>query len=439
MEDHAYAFAGFRLDPRTRQLRREDGSRVALAGRAFDTLLCLVRARGRTVDKDELLARVWRGRVVEENNLAQAVSALRHALGEAASESRYVVTVPGRGYRFAAEVAALAATPGGDDPRAWRAYLAACDLVHAPDPVRLRRAIGAFRQVLDLDPGFARAWSGQAFVWRALTITGDLDPMEAFPLAKAAVSHALALRPDLAEAHVARGFNLFWHDWDWAGAEIALRLATDLDPQLADARFALAHLLNNLGRFDEALAEARRARELDPLSPLINTLEAGFLGAAGQHVEAQARIERALALAPDFWIALLARAGMAIAAGRFPDALRDLGRAATLTGGNTQTLALLGMVHAASGEPAHAETLLCELQARAQHGYVPASNLASLHIALGDRLGALAELERAYEQRDVRMAFLGVDARWNPLRSEPRFRVLARQLGLEQVEAQGRF
>lgn len=95
-------FGGFVLDPRARELHRLDGTRVALTAKAFDVLCVLVRERDRVVGRDELFAEVWPGRVVEENTLTQAVSALRHALGK---DQRWVVTVPGRGYRFVAEVA----------------------------------------------------------------------------------------------------------------------------------------------------------------------------------------------------------------------------------------------------------------------------------------------------------------------------------------------
>lgn len=104
-----YRFGSFELDTRTRELR-DAGTAVPLAARALDTLLVLIEERHRVVDKDELLARVWAGRVVEENNLTQAISSLRRAFGTGAGDHRYIVTVPGRGYRFVADVA-----DAGDD------------------------------------------------------------------------------------------------------------------------------------------------------------------------------------------------------------------------------------------------------------------------------------------------------------------------------------
>src|SRR3990170_750414 len=99
-----YRFCGHRMDMRARELRDEQGARVALTGKVFDVLGYLVEHRDRVVAKDELMEAVWAGRVVEENSLAKAVSALRHALGVDAADHRFIVTVPGRGYRFVADV-----------------------------------------------------------------------------------------------------------------------------------------------------------------------------------------------------------------------------------------------------------------------------------------------------------------------------------------------
>ena len=107
-----YRFTPFRLDPRNRELREGGGAPIALTAKAFDTLCVLVENRHRVMSKDELLAAVWPGRVVEENNLSQAISAVRRALGTDASDHRYLVTVPGRGYRFVADVQS-----GDVDPR----------------------------------------------------------------------------------------------------------------------------------------------------------------------------------------------------------------------------------------------------------------------------------------------------------------------------------
>src|ERR1051325_1403882 len=105
-ENYLYEFGPFRLDPVKRRLLR-DGEPVPLTPKAFDTLLALVEQSGRTVEKDDLMRRVWPGAVVEENNLNQNITALRKCLGDSRQESRYIATIPGFGYRFVAEVQAV--------------------------------------------------------------------------------------------------------------------------------------------------------------------------------------------------------------------------------------------------------------------------------------------------------------------------------------------
>ena len=98
-----YAFGPFRLDVVKRRLLHNDVP-VTLPSKAFEMLLALIEQRGRVLDKEELLRRVWPDQIVEEANLTVNMSALRKALGERASEHQYILTIPGRGYRFVAEV-----------------------------------------------------------------------------------------------------------------------------------------------------------------------------------------------------------------------------------------------------------------------------------------------------------------------------------------------
>jgi Tol biopolymer transport system component/DNA-binding winged helix-turn-helix (wHTH) protein len=102
-EQHFYEFGPFRLDPVKRRLLR-DGEPVLLTPKAFDTLLELVRQSGKSIEKDELMKKVWPDAVVEENNLNQNISTLRKSLGDSRLESQYIATIPGFGYRFVAEV-----------------------------------------------------------------------------------------------------------------------------------------------------------------------------------------------------------------------------------------------------------------------------------------------------------------------------------------------
>ena len=106
-EPHIYAFGDFRLDVSKRLLFR-GGEPISLTPKVFDTLVCLVEHNGNVLSKDDLMSAVWADTVVEENNLGQNISKLRSVLGERPGDHRWIVTLPGRGYRFVADVTLLA-------------------------------------------------------------------------------------------------------------------------------------------------------------------------------------------------------------------------------------------------------------------------------------------------------------------------------------------
>jgi DNA-binding winged helix-turn-helix (wHTH) protein len=105
-----YEFDGFRVENGKRQLFH-DGSPIPLTPKVFDTLLYLIQHKGEVVTKEDLMGAIWPGRIVEENNLSQNISTLRRVLGQGQADSRYIVTAPGQGYRFVAEVARISAEP----------------------------------------------------------------------------------------------------------------------------------------------------------------------------------------------------------------------------------------------------------------------------------------------------------------------------------------
>jgi serine/threonine-protein kinase len=299
-------------------------------------------------------------------------------------------------------------------------------------------AVVAFQEAIRLDPACAQAYAGLATAYLFMA-HNDSPPADVFPLARAVALQALRLDPDSAEAWMAHGRELQLGEWDWTRAEVALRRAIAINPSLAEAHFGLAHLLVATGRFKEGLAEGQRARELDPLSPLINALDGGFLDAAGRSQPAQTQLRRTLVLAPEFWVALLIRGDMELDAGDSAAAVRDLEAAVARSGRASQVVAMLARAYVAAGKRDKAVALYRELRQRAASGYIPPSSLAMAAAALGDRATALDELEHAERVRDVRLVFLGIDSRWNDLRTEPRFRALARRLKLSDAPARGHF
>lgn len=243
------------------------------------------------------------------------------------------------------------------------------------------------------------------------------------------MDRALALDPDLAEAHVARGWIQLWYDWDWDAAEASFRRALELDPGLAEAHFGLGNLYMHTGRMDQARAPLRQALALDPLSPLFNAIGGWVIAGPDQPSH---HLDRALELDPDYFLGWVMRAGVRQRAGDAAGALADLEQARRLCGDCSHALTILGRLHAAQGRTEDARALLARMQARRQAGYWPASSLAALHVALDERDAALDLLEQAWAERDTRMAFLLLDrpVRWAGLEQAPRFQALQARLRL---------
>jgi len=315
---------------------------------------------------------------------------------------------------------------------AYQLYLAAAS--HAQDmrADALRRSIALYKQALELDPGYALAWVGLAEAHRRTLFGADAMPAEAFEPARVAVQHALAVVPDLAEARTEQAFRLYWFDFDWRGAEREFRRALATNPNIAMAHFGLASLLLNQGQAEEGFAQMRTARELDPMSPVLNTLEAAYLLEAGRRDEARARLDRALDIAPRFWLAHCTRGLLLLADQRPADALVELRRAVEFADGNSRPAALLGIYLARLGQVEEARVVLNQLLALEKTRYVPPTSLAAVHAALGEVEPALDALDRAFLTRDTRLTFLKDDPRLVGLRKEPRFVSLVHRLNLDR-------
>ena len=653
----AYEFGDFRLDALQRRLLRRDGTPVALTPRLVDALLYLVERPGQLLDKDALLEALWPGLVVEENNLSQAISALRRALGDESQDSRYIQTVPRRGFRFVADVQPLreprapdaalsdaampasqreaavnranaaagptadhlptvppiaAATPirphgrrrlgfalaflvaiavvalavwqglrgtpatsqpattlavlpfkplvsesrdellevgmadsliarlstlpgfavrsigsvqryaglnqdplaaardldvewvvdgtiqrwgdqirvtarllradgtarwsgsfdekftgvfdvqnmisdrvaqviaprlaasdrkglaaaGTHNPDAYQFYLAARSQAQSLRPSGLRRSIEFYKKAIALDPNYALAYAGLAETYRRLPFGADTPPTEAFEPARAAALRAIELDPSLAEGYAGLGWVKFWYEWDWPGAEKAFRRAIELNPNVWEAHLGLGHLLSSLGRGEEGFPHIQRARELDPMSLITNTLEAGYLLGRGRREEADQRIRRALEIDPEFWVGHLTMATFHLADKDFAGALEALRKAEQYSEGqSTQAAALIGALLGRTGQREQAQAVLDRLLALAQQRYVPPTSVAAVYAGLGDKARALDWLGRAYDMRDLRLSFMKVDGRWAPLKDEPRFQALLKTMKLDRAPA----
>jgi tetratricopeptide (TPR) repeat protein len=188
-------------------------------------------------------------------------------------------------------------------------------------------------------------------------------------------------------------------------------------------------------RPDEGFTHLRLARELDPMSPSLNTLEAGYLLARGRREEARIRLTRAFDIAPDFYLAHRTQ-GLLYLAEQQPElGIASLRRAVALADGNSRPRALLGMHLARLGQQDETRAILNDMLNAAKTRYVPPVSLAVLHAALGENALALDALERGFAVRDTQLVFLKEDSRWSSLRKEPRFAALMQKLKLADLSA----
>jgi Flp pilus assembly protein TadD len=262
-------------------------------------------------------------------------------------------------------------------------------------------------------------------------MNADVASKDCLPQAKAAAQQALQIDDSLAEAHASLSFSLAWFDWDWPGAEREARRAVALNPNSAHAHFAVAHVLSDLARHNEAIAEISRARELDPSFPLYRSLEGFFLHHARRNDEAGAKLQKAVEVDPNFWITHLMLGKVFTRQGKYQDAIAEFAKARDLSQGNSEAIASIGYVQALAGDKEKARAVLAELTEQSAQRYIPPHNLALLYSALDDRDEACSWLEKACEDRDVRVTLLKVDPRWDPLRSNRRFVAIVKRIGLQ--------
>ena len=176
------------------------------------------------------------------------------------------------------------------------------------------------------------------------------------------------------------------------------------------------------------MAEARRASELDPLALITNAIEGHVLLYAGHNAEAAAKLRSTLELDANFWITHLFLGKVQLASADLPAALGEFRQARTLSAGNSETVSMIGYALARSGDRKGAQAALTELLERAKVQYVPPFNVAMLYNGLGDADATFAWLEQAYADRDVRLTFLKIEKKWDPLRSDERFVSLTKKM-----------
>ncbi|MEO5989559.1 MAG: hypothetical protein ABIU54_10655, partial [Candidatus Eisenbacteria bacterium] len=329
------------------------------------------------------------------------------------------------------EQSRLAAAPRVD-PESHDAYLRGRYFFNRPDDDNLKKAIAQFEQAVRLSPDFAPAYSGlsDAYLWAGYN-EGFLTATEGRAKAKAAAKKAVQLDDNSAEAHTSLATFKLFYEYDWDGCEREFRRAITLNPSYAFAHDQFGMALAFQGRIDEAIAEGKRASELDPLSPQIPLDAAMAFMFRGEYATAKNLAKKAAELDPTYFFPPMLEGWADCEVGKFGDAIPPLSKAKAVDSPAFVT-AWLSYAYGASGDRSRAMTELEDFRRKSLHGQVPPFSLALVYLGLGDHPRAMGYLEQAYATDSQWLGWLKLDHVFDPLRSEPRFVALVKKLGFEK-------
>jgi TolB-like protein/DNA-binding winged helix-turn-helix (wHTH) protein/Tfp pilus assembly protein PilF len=306
---------------------------------------------------------------------------------------------------------------------AYTAYLQGRYFLRRPKE-NLEKAVGYYEHAIKLDPGYALAWADLARARSLQADSGYVPLEEGYRRAREAAERALALDPNLAEAHAAMGTIKMAYDWDWAGADASFQRALALQPGNATVLRAASDLAANLGRLEEALTLDRRAVELDPLNTSSHYYRGLHAYYAGRLEEAITAFKKALELTPDRPLVHELLGVVHLAQAHPQEAVAEMEREPE-TIWHVHGLAL---AYHALGRKKESEAALADLIAK-RHADA-AYQIAEVYAYRGEADRALEWLERAYSQRDGGLPRLKIDPLLKNIEHDPRYAAFLKKMRL---------
>ena len=331
--------------------------------------------------------------------------------------------------RLAGEEKKLLAKRPTENAEAYQLYLQGLFYWNKWTQADFKKAADYFTQAVQKDPGYALSYAGLADSYSLLGDAGYLPPSEAWPKAKTAAMQALDIDDSLAEAHTSLGLVKEHFEWDWAGAEKEFKRAIELNPNLATARHWYGDYLTNMGRFDEGIAETKKAQELDPLSLIINTTRGWQFYLAGQNENAIEQLRKVLDIDAKFSPARRILEEVYAHMGKHKEAVAERERALSLSGG-PELAASIEEDFKKSGYKGVLQSWLEGLTELSKHSYVSSYSIAESYMRMDQKQKAFEWLEKAYEEHDSGLVSLAVEPMFESLRTDPRFKEILRRMKL---------
>ncbi len=372
----------------------------------------LIRGATDTHFWSETYDREMRDALTLESELAQSIA------------EKVEVTVTGEEHQRLAAARLVA-------PEVYESYLKGRFFLRERTRAKVEESIPYFEDALNRDATFAPAYLGLAEAYTILgTVAAGVPPEATRPKVTSFARKALALDPDLVEAHVMLA-NVLQEEWHWTEAETEYRRALELNPNNAEANSWFALWLLCQGRTDEAVARIEHARALDPFEVSGGIVSVSWiLFQAHRYGDAIRESRNELALNRDNGGALTGLGFALIADNKPSDAIPVLEKAVSLTSGSPAATGILIRAYAHAGRRGDALRLLAELKQRAKAGYIPAGAFVNAYLGLGDNEQAFYWLEQAYKEQSNILQFVKTHPYFDPIRGDPRFADLVRRVGL---------
>jgi tetratricopeptide (TPR) repeat protein len=284
-----------------------------------------------------------------------------------------------------------------------------------------------FEQAIEKDPGYAKAWAGLAGAYESLSSWGVLSNEDALPRARAAAEKALELDSTLAEPLGTLAIVKMNYEWDWAGVERLCKQAIQLSPGYGEAHHIYATYLAEIGRMEEAVSEAKRARDAEPLSLVYGANLAWKLYLARRYQESELEWRKVVGFFPNF-TGGYGLASLYLQIGRTREAIAEFQKDA---GSHREMLNLMYLGHGlgVSGARAEGRRVLEEMLSGSQRRYVSPMYIAIVYEGLGERERALQSFEKAYSERAIN-GWILPDPQLDQIRTEPRFQDIVRRMRL---------